>query len=326
MITVSVCMIVKNEEAVLERCLNCLHGFADEIIIADTGSTDATKEIARKFTDKVYDFPWTGSFSDARNFVFSKAGCDYIYSADADEVIDEENRQKLMILKKAMVPEIDIVKMYYSNQLEHSTIYNYDSELRPKLYKRLRTFRFEAPIHEQVVLEPVIFDSDITIIHMPQGDHTSRDLEAFEKIWQQGDLLSPRLHTLYARELFISGSEEDFLRAIPYFQQATMDTTASEDTLMETFAVLVRAYHIRKDVERLFNYAMKAVILTPCSEVCYELGLYYKEKGDLKEASIWFYNALNETQAILDRRLGDEKAREELDAVLDALPKEEDTN
>ncbi|MCR5032756.1 MAG: glycosyltransferase family 2 protein [Lachnospiraceae bacterium] len=324
MITVSVCMIVKNEEAVLKRCLDSLQGIADEIIIADTGSTDSTKEIARQYTDKVYDFAWTGSFSDARNFVFSKAACDYIYSADADEVIDEENRQKFMILKRAMVPEIDIVQMYYSNQLQHSTIYNYDSELRPKLYKRLRTFRFEAPIHEQVVLEPVIFDSDITIIHMPQGEHTSRDLAAFEKIWQQGETMDYRLHGIYARELFISGTDEDFIRAIPYFQNATMDTNASEDTLMETFAVLVHAYHLQKDVERLFNYAMKAVILTPCSEVCYELGLYYKEKGDLKEASIWFYNALNETEAILDARLGGEKAQEMLDQVLDALPKEEE--
>ncbi|MCR4587290.1 MAG: glycosyltransferase family 2 protein [Lachnospiraceae bacterium] len=324
MITVSVCMIVKNEEAVLARCLDSLQGIADEIIIADTGSTDSTREIAAKYTDKVYDFPWTGSFSDARNFVFSKANCDYIYSADADEVIDDENRQKFMILKKAMVPEIDIVQMYYSNQLEFSTIYNYDSELRPKLYKRLRTFRFEEPIHEQVVLEPVIFDSDITIIHKPQGEHTSRDLAAFEKIWQQGDTMSHRLHGIYARELFISGTDEDFVRAVPYFQQATMDTTASEETLMETFAVLVRAYHIQKDVERLFNYAMKAVLLTPCSEVCYELGLYYKEKEDLKEASIWFYNALHETEAILDEKLGGEKAEKQLNAVLDALPKEEE--
>ena len=52
--TVSVCMIVKNEEAVLARCLDCLKGIADEIIIVDTGSTDRTKEIAAKYTDKIY--------------------------------------------------------------------------------------------------------------------------------------------------------------------------------------------------------------------------------------------------------------------------------
>ena len=86
MATISVCMIVKNEEKVLAGCLDSLEGLWEELIIVDTGSTDATKEIAKKYTDKVYDFTWTGNFSDARNFSFSKASCEYIYSADADEV------------------------------------------------------------------------------------------------------------------------------------------------------------------------------------------------------------------------------------------------
>ena len=73
MTSFSLCMIVKNEEKVLERCLKSLAPYMDEIIIADTGSSDATKKIAQKYTDKVYDFEWTGNFSDARNFVASKA-------------------------------------------------------------------------------------------------------------------------------------------------------------------------------------------------------------------------------------------------------------
>ena len=72
MATISVCMIVKNEEKVLAGCLDSLKGLWEELIIVDTGSTDATKEIAKKYTDKVYDFTWTGNFSDARNYSFSK--------------------------------------------------------------------------------------------------------------------------------------------------------------------------------------------------------------------------------------------------------------
>ena len=71
MITISLCMIVKNEEAVLARCLDSLRGLMDEIIIVDTGSTDNTKEIALKYTDKVYDFSWGDDFAAARNFSFS---------------------------------------------------------------------------------------------------------------------------------------------------------------------------------------------------------------------------------------------------------------
>ena len=81
MVTISLCMIVKNEERILKRCLDSLEGLMDEIIIVDTGSTDATKKIAAAYTDRIYDFVWTGDFSEARNFAFSKAGMDYIYSA-----------------------------------------------------------------------------------------------------------------------------------------------------------------------------------------------------------------------------------------------------
>ena len=84
MITISVCMIVKDEEHCLDRCLKSLVSIADEFIIVDTGSSDHTKDIAKKYTDKVYDFKWTGSFSDARNYSFSLATKDYIYCADAD--------------------------------------------------------------------------------------------------------------------------------------------------------------------------------------------------------------------------------------------------
>ena len=74
MISISLCMIVKNEELVLGRCLDSVKNLMDEIIIVDTGSTDKTKEIASLYTNKIYDFPWINDFAAARNFSFSKAG------------------------------------------------------------------------------------------------------------------------------------------------------------------------------------------------------------------------------------------------------------
>lgn len=219
MIHISVCMIVKNEEAVLERCLNSLQGIWDELIIVDTGSTDKTKEIAARYTDRLYDFTWTGSFSDARNFAFEKAQMEYIYSADADEVLDEENRQRFLVLKEALLPEIEIVQMKYGNQLAFGTVYNFDEEYRPKLFKRLRKFNWIEAIHETIQTEPVVYDSDIVITHMPKESHTARDLQAFNGLLQKGEDLSDRLFGMYARELFVSGTGQDFIQAEPYFKK-----------------------------------------------------------------------------------------------------------
>ena len=104
MIRISACLIVKNEEAVLARCLDSICDLVDEIVIADTGSTDRTKEIAANYTDKIYDFAWVDDFAAARNFVFSKAEMDYIYSVDADEVLDDINRKRFLMLKKTLLP------------------------------------------------------------------------------------------------------------------------------------------------------------------------------------------------------------------------------
>lgn len=167
MITISLCMIVKNEERILARCLDSVKDLVDEIVIVDTGSADATRRIAQTYTDRVYDFTWIDDFSAARNFAFSKATCEYIYSADADEVLSEENRARFQVLKETLLPEIEIVQMKYGNQLHNGTVYNFDEEYRPKLFKRLRNFIWEEPIHEMVRLEPVVYDSDIVITHMP---------------------------------------------------------------------------------------------------------------------------------------------------------------
>ena len=78
MITISLCMIVKNEAAILARCLSAIAPAVDEIIIVDTGSSDRTKAVARKFTSHIFDFPWNDNFSDARNFSFSKLPCNIV--------------------------------------------------------------------------------------------------------------------------------------------------------------------------------------------------------------------------------------------------------
>lgn len=306
MITVSICMIVKNEEKLLARCLDTIYDLAEEIIIVDTGSTDRTCAVAAGYTDKIFHFPWTGDFSEARNFAFSKCTREYIYSADADEVLDEENRKRFRILKEALLPEIEIVQMKYGNQLSFSTIYNFDEEYRPKLYKRLRGFVWEYPIHEAVRLDPLVYDSDIVITHMPEESHTPRDLHAFEKLAESGIRLDKKMHNLYARELFVSGSREDFIRAASFFQNSAQNPERGEEELMEACCVAVKAARLEKNLPEMMKYALKAVAAGSCSEICYELGEFYAEAGDDQEAEIWYYNAAYETQSILNVHCGDD--------------------
>lgn len=304
MITISLCMIVKNEERILARCLDSLAGLMDEIIIVDTGSTDATKRIAAEYTEQIYDFAWTGDFSEARNFAFSKARMDYIYSADADEVLDEENRAAFLRLKEALLPEIEIVQMYYANQLRHGTIYNYDRELRPKLFKRNRTFRWQGAIHEQIGITPVIYDSEIQIRHLPEENHKDRDLQAFARLAEAGEFLDKRLHNIYAKELFISGEAQDFLAARAFFKASCADGRRGDEELMEAACVAARAARLAGDVADFFKYAMKAVAAEGCSEICCELGAFYMERQDYDEAVVWLYNAAYETESILNIHCG----------------------
>lgn len=300
MIEISLCMIVKNEEKVLERCLKSIADLMDEIIIVDTGSTDRTKEIAKKYTDKIYDFEWIDDFSAARNFSFSKATKDYIYAADADEVLDEENREKFLGMKQVLLPEIDIVQMKYCNQLAQGTAYNFDEEYRPKLYKRLREFTWIEPVHEMVRLDPVVYDSDISIQHLPETLHSGRDFKVFQKHIRNGMHLSKRLHHMYAMELYISGSDEDVLEAEAYFAASASDPSRSMDEVKEAACIVTRAARLREDSHTILKMCLKDLLSEGSSEMCYELGEYFFAKKDYEEAAMWYYNAMHETQSILN--------------------------
>lgn len=312
MITVSVCMIVKNEEESLGDCLDCLKEFADEIIIVDTGSSDNTKNIAAKYTDKIYDFEWIDDFAAARNFSFSKATMDYIYVADADELIDETNQKRLMILKEAMLPEVEIVQMKYTNQLKNGTTYNFDVEYRGKLYKRLREFNWVDPIHETVNIDPVVFDSDIEIIHNAHECHASRDFEIFKKVIKRGERLSNKLVIMYAKELFIAGTDSDFKDVYNYFYDLVNDDNTSEKIFKEAACVYMRATRLLDKQNEFLEFSLKMAADNPSSEVCYEIGEYFYQNGNYKEATVWFYNAAFECEPMLNIHYGGDYSLERL--------------
>lgn len=299
MLTISLCMIVKNEEEVLARCLDSIADLMDEIIIVDTGSTDRTREIAAQYTDKIFDFPWNNDFSAARNFSFSKARMDYIYVADADEVLDEENHARFLRLKNLLLPEIEIVQMKYVTKSDFNTVLNAQKEYRPKLFKRLRTFVWNDPIHETVRLTPVVFDSDVDILHLPQSLHSKRDFSIFIKAFQSDGQLSPKIRNMYARELLKTGDTKDFTAAKNIFLYI-FSHDFSEDAQKEAACILAHIYRLEDNKNEFFKLTIKDMLSTPCSEICYELGTYFLAQRDYEEAIIWFYNAAYETDSILD--------------------------
>lgn len=301
MITISVCMIVKNEEKHLARCLDSLQGLWDELVIVDTGSTDDTRKIAEGYTDRVYDYQWRDDFAHARNHAFSLAQSDYIYAPDADEVLTPESRRKFSRLKQTLLPEIEIVQMIYVNRHDHRTTENFEKDYRPKLFKRLRTFEWIDPVHETVRLQPVVYDSDIEIIHMPDSSHASRDLKILRSSVQKGFHLSARLHNMYARELYIAGTPEELKEAESFFHKSMKDPVRSEDEHMEALCILARINRIKKNYPEFLSLCLNGIAAAPCAELCIEAGDYYMEIQDHENARDWYENARN-TPPILDIR------------------------
>lgn len=320
MVTFSLCMIVKNEEASLERCLSSLAECMDEIIIVDTGSTDRTKEIAAGYTEHIYDFAWTGDFAEARNYAASKASKEYIYTADADEYLEESEQRKLKDLKQVLLPEVEIVQMLYCTPAESSTVYNFEKEYRPKLYRRQRDFVWIDPIHETLRLDPVVFDSDIEIQHRPKGNHAKRDLSAFVRLTSQGVPLSGKLHHMYAMELYRQGEAADFVQAEPAFLETMEQEGRDQDELREAICVLTRGYRLNGDFSHFMAFAMRDAVIEPSAELCCELGAYFEEVGDISEALMWYQNALTETESILDIRTSGEIPRAGIERCITKCP------
>lgn len=145
---ISLCMIVKNEEDNLDRCLKSAQGIADEVIIVDTGSTDSTVEIAKKYTSNIYFFEWINDFAAARNYSISKASGDWILVLDADDEVPYKFKNKIKELTKDTA-----VDLYCFNTLSLSTENdkkNITLNLNPRLFQNKPGYRFKGVIHEQL--------------------------------------------------------------------------------------------------------------------------------------------------------------------------------
>ena len=159
-------MIVKNEEQHLAKCLMSVKSVVDEMIVVDTGSTDRTKDIAKTFGAKVFDFEWTNDFSEARNFSISKASGDWILVMDADEVIssmDYDSLRKIAIRSTSKPSAYAFVTKNYTlltntvgwvsndgTYAEEQAGTGWYPSKKVRLFSNDGRIRFENPVHELV--------------------------------------------------------------------------------------------------------------------------------------------------------------------------------
>ena len=291
MITISVCMIVKNEEDVLERALKSVQGIADEIIIVDTGSTDSTKDIASSYTNKIYDFEWCDDFSKARNHSFSKATKDYCMWLDADDVILEEDKKEFMKLKETLSLDTSVVMMRYNTHFDNNgkPIFTY---YRERLLKRKDQFYWEGFVHEVISPRGKVIYSDIAITHKKlKAANPHRNLMIFKNKLKDGVIFSPREMFYYARELYY---HEYYDEAISEFKRFLNTHQGWRENNISACQFLGYCYYQKNDMQQAVSWLLNSLCYdVPRAEVCCDLGQYFYELKCYEQAIFWYATALS---------------------------------
>jgi Glycosyl transferase family 2 len=214
---ISVALIVKNEEHTLGRCLNSLRSAVDEIVVVDTGSDDATREVARRYTDHVFDFAWRNDFSAARQFAFDQAQCEWVMWVDADDVaIHAERIRPLLANAPAAVSGF-----YWRYVTDRDVWGNSQCEFwRERCVRNDGSFQWVGPVHEVLAFRgtgtgALVQSDDVVIEHRPERRRTmqklSRNLEIMEAERDNSGSVSPRLLFYLANDTASAGDSEKAL-------------------------------------------------------------------------------------------------------------------
>ncbi|WP_138496167.1 glycosyltransferase family 2 protein [Paenibacillus pinistramenti] len=233
----SLCMIVKNEEKVLERCLNSVKDTADEMIIIDTGSTDHTKEIARKFTEHVYDFEWINDFSAAKNEALKRATGKWILVLDADEYLTASDAQKMIEFLKTQEPQPHVVyNLSIINYTGTEKSGNMMESSADRLFPNFMDIWFERPIHEQLVssrpgVQVRFSHVPFRIFHTGYLQETIKEKDKHTRNMEIFDLFKEK-HAFDAYDHFTLGNEYqasgNFKKAAECYQNAVNGTNTKK--------------------------------------------------------------------------------------------------
>jgi glycosyltransferase involved in cell wall biosynthesis len=304
--TLSLCMIVKNEEKIIANCLKKIEPVADEMIVVDTGSTDRTREIAKVFGARVYDFPWNNSFSDARNHSLSKAMGDWIIILDADETISalDFDRLKKLVNTSGRAFAYSLYTRNYvllmntvgwvandGTYLKEEAGSGWYQSKKVRLFPNDSRIRFEAPVHEYVEHSLLragltMKDCDIPIHHYGKLD-ANKIMAKGEQYYELGKLKwteRGQHDPLAIYELAVQASElGKFEEALVYWERAVElmpdyskafyglgNTYFRLDRFEDAYPVIKKAIHtVREDTEwrdAIILFAHTAVCLGKAEE------------------------------------------------------------
>lgn len=295
--TISLCMIVKNEERSLERCLQSVQGKVGEIIIVDTGSTDQTKEIARRYTDRIYDFKWIGDFSAARNYALEFASSDYILHLDADETLEDPNNELIGKLDK------DFYYIRIKNDLGTGLVLTHQFV---RLFKNSPEIRYKGALHEQVQLDHNTHQYgylSTVILHDGYKDDiikSKQKAQRNEHILLQEIKNNPTAFNYYnlGMQYIVAAQYNDALNALKKSYTLANNYTFSQKVVLE----IVKCLHELGRYQEAVKVSMDAVELYEnIPDFWYQLGLSYLEWGLLKDAEECFNKCLE---------IGEERSQE----------------
>lgn len=287
--TLSLCMIVKNEEKTLARALENAHIYADEIIVVDTGSKDSTKKIAQKFTTKVYDYKWKDDFACARNYSFDKAQSRYIIWLDGDDFLPDSTAEKIKEWKFERGEE-DVLMCTYATAYDENLKPTYQF-LRERIVKNIPLLRWHDRVHEVIVpCGKVVNRHDIVIYHGKQKPHTNRNLKIYQAMIKEGEEFSPRSLFYYARELYYNGH---FKKAIHTLKDFLKKEDAFVENKIEACLILCYCYENVHDNEKALDSLLESFRFSyPRGEVLYNIGRIFMNEKKFKQASYWFEKAI----------------------------------
>lgn len=291
MVSISLCMIVKNEEKVLARCLESVKDVVDEIVIVDTGSSDRTKEIARRYTDRVYDHPWKDDFAGARNFAFEKGREDYLMWMDADDILPEKSVGKLAELKETMSADTDMVMMPYAVAFDQGGRCTF-SYYRERIVRREAGLRFRGRIHE--VIPPagrIVYEEIPVEHHRVRTEDSTRNLDIYTKMEAEGEEFDGRALYYYGRELVYHKMYEKGARILEEF--LGRGDAWLENKIDATRQLAVCRYGLGDEAGALKSLLMALEYDVPRGETCCDLGRHFLDREKYTQAAYWYKEALS---------------------------------